>query len=392
MSCSSAARRKRLTSSVSSPRTVAVASTSCATPSACASRSGWRSARAWSRTFLDCDSTGARRECFCAYIRWSAASSASADSAASRGSVTAPYEQPMWKPSPCSVNAAAAPRMIGSATWGPRAEEHAELVPAHAVRVAAAVDVPRQRAAQALEQGIAGRMPEAVVVVLEAVEVEEHQDQRVGVIGRRDPARKGVGERAAVPEPGERVRQRLAAGLPDHRDVGLEREQQAGHDGDERERGQRDGERVERRDRGVDQQPEPDQPEAERHEDEADRLAVRRGVTLVRLPGGDADREQPAPPPDVEPAAGVVRACHGGDRIQRVGEPEGDDPAREQTPPASRRQPIPASEPAMAASMTMSVTRIRECDAHADRIAGHVRVERLEHQRRAHRADRERRR
>ena len=30
-----------------------------------------------------------------------------------------PYEQPMWKPSPCSVNAAAAPRMIGSATWGP---------------------------------------------------------------------------------------------------------------------------------------------------------------------------------------------------------------------------------------------------------------------------------
>ena len=107
-----------LTSSVSSPRTVAVASTSCATPSACASRSGWRSARAWSRTFLDCDSTGARRECFCAYIRWSVEQRLGGLRGLA-GSVTAPYEQPMWKPSPCSVNAAAAPRMIGSATWGP---------------------------------------------------------------------------------------------------------------------------------------------------------------------------------------------------------------------------------------------------------------------------------
>ena len=84
--------------------------------------------------------------------------------------------------------------------------EDAELVAAHPVRVATALDGLAERAAQADEEGVAGGVAEDVVVGLEAVEIED-REAGGAVRGRLgDHELELARQRAAVAEPGERVR------------------------------------------------------------------------------------------------------------------------------------------------------------------------------------------
>ena len=68
---------------------------------------------------------------------------------------------------------------------GARGQQHAELVAAHAVGGAGAGDVVGELGPQALQQRVAGRVAVGVVVVLEAVEVEERQHRARAMAGRR---------------------------------------------------------------------------------------------------------------------------------------------------------------------------------------------------------------
>src|SRR2546423_1510702 len=65
-----------------------------------------------------------------------------------------------------------------------RAQEDADLVAAETVRAPAVAGGVVQRAAEPRQQGVAGRVAEAVVVDLEAVEVEHHQHVH-GVLRKR---------------------------------------------------------------------------------------------------------------------------------------------------------------------------------------------------------------
>ncbi len=218
---------------------------------------------------------------------------------------------------------------------GPDLEEHAELVAAHAEDLPAGADVFAQVGAEAGEEDVARRMAEGVVVVLEAVEVEQgERDRRLG-----DRLREGLVERAgqcaAVAEAGERVGQGLAARGVQHADVLAERQRQADHHEDQRRGGERDGQRVEVAHRAVDQQLERDATGDQRRGEQAQ--AVRGCATTAQrrsLPGGDGDQEEPGPPAGVEPAAGLVGALRGAHEVHRVREPEHQDAAGEQHPGA----------------------------------------------------------
>ena len=82
------------------------------------------------------------------------------------------------KPSPCSSSDIAAAAAKASRTVRANACEDAELVAADAVDLA----LTRHGCAQLLrnprEERVAGRMAEGVVVGLEPVEIEKHQDGR----------------------------------------------------------------------------------------------------------------------------------------------------------------------------------------------------------------------
>ena len=119
------------------------------------------------------------------------------------------------KPSPRSVSARRGARDDRVGDLVARVEQRAELVAAHPERAAAAGQVGREVAAEADEQRVARRVAEGVVVVLEAVEVEEHEHERAGVVGLgqqlargRAPARGGCRARSARRSSPRRARSR----------------------------------------------------------------------------------------------------------------------------------------------------------------------------------------
>ena len=111
----------------------------------------------------------------------------------------------MLNPSPCSLSAATAPQHQRVLVGQRAAHEQAELVAAEAVGAADA----RQRGREPAQQRVARGVAEGVVVVLEAVEVEEDERVRTPVALAR--SRSWI-ERAAVGQLGQLVGQRLAAG------------------------------------------------------------------------------------------------------------------------------------------------------------------------------------
>ena len=175
MSCSVAACRTAVRCSSLMPSPRAVCSASAATPSTCSPRSGLRSAMTFSSTAVLWPPAEARRPFFSAYMRRSAVRRASAGSQSGRSSTALPSAALIVEAVAVLAEGRAARRRdLVVAAGG----EHAELVAAHPVGAAVAVDGRGQRPAEAREQGVARGMAVGVVVGLEAVEVEEHEQQR----------------------------------------------------------------------------------------------------------------------------------------------------------------------------------------------------------------------
>ena len=173
-------------------------SVSAATLSTCSPRSGWRSASTRSSTAALCPPAEPRRPFFSAYMRRSASSSASSGSLSGRvdrGAAERGGDR--------EAVAALAQRGAGAGGQlvvlvGRRRGQDAELVAAHAIGAAAPVDRAHQGAAEAGQQRVPGRMAVDVVIGLEAVEVEEQQQERVLRRCVDHPLAEVVGERAAV--------------------------------------------------------------------------------------------------------------------------------------------------------------------------------------------------
>ena len=97
----------------------------------------------------------------------------------------------MVNSSPTSLSACAAPAMTSSRRSALDGQHGAELVAAQPVGLAVGRDRSGQLGSEAGEQGVAGGMAEGVVVALEAVEVEEHQQARSPLGRGREPCRPG---------------------------------------------------------------------------------------------------------------------------------------------------------------------------------------------------------
>ena len=213
------------------------------------------------------------------------------------------------KPSPCSVSADAAPAMIGSATSPPGSNSAQNSSPPMRYARPAPRQVGREVRAQPHEQRVAGGVAEGVVVVLEAVEVEEHEHDRARVVGLGQQRGELARQRAAVAEAGQRVGQRLVARGAQHRDVLAERQHQPRHHRDQRQRGERHGDRVEVGQAAVDQHRQADRAEPERHGDEAQPVGRRRAAARpAGCHDGERDQQQPERPADVVPGGRLQRA------------------------------------------------------------------------------------
>ena len=85
-----------------------------------------------------------------------------------------PCEVVTSKPSPCSASAATQASASTLQPGRPRVDDDAELVAAEPVGAAVAVHGVREPLAEPHQQAVAGGVAEGVVVLLEAVEVEQH--------------------------------------------------------------------------------------------------------------------------------------------------------------------------------------------------------------------------
>src|SRR3954470_5730058 len=202
-SWSAAACASWRSSSPSIPARRAISLASSATPSWWSPRSGWRSASARRRTSLLWRPAVARPECFWAYMASSALRIPSVASPVSWGISTEPKAAETSKPSPVSESAAhaACSGVLVACVGSDAGRVAAGPVGAAGERR----DGLREGGAEALEQGVAGLVAEGVVVVLEAVEVEEREDdRRVGADGA-DPAVEVDQQLAAIAESREPV-------------------------------------------------------------------------------------------------------------------------------------------------------------------------------------------
>ena len=141
-------------------------------------------------------------------------------------------------------------------------DERAELVAAEPVGARRALERRGEPRAEPRQQRVARRVAERVVVLLEVVEVEQQQRRRLAALALGERLVEVDHQRAAVAEPGQRVRRRLALGLAQQPQVLGE----AGGDAHEHQHERGDGERgralAERLDPAVDQHRERSAPAA----------------------------------------------------------------------------------------------------------------------------------
>ena len=81
--------------------------------------------------------------------------------------------------------------------------KHAELVAAEPESLAVGSGGSSELCGQAAEKRISCRVPVRVVVLLEAVQVEDDQQVLLAVLGQREDARELHGQLPAVAEPGQ---------------------------------------------------------------------------------------------------------------------------------------------------------------------------------------------
>ncbi len=142
---------------------------------------------------------------FCSYIRWSAMRSASAGENASDGTSAMPMRAADGERVAGVRQRGGGERDNGFGARRLDRGEDAELVSAHPVGVADPVHGGPQALAEAGEKRVARWMAERVVVLLEAVEVEEREHDAALAAGVHQRRIEIVDQRAAVGKPGQRV-------------------------------------------------------------------------------------------------------------------------------------------------------------------------------------------
>ena len=247
----------------------------------------------------------------------------------------------------------------------PAVEQQAELVAAEPVGGAAALDRAGQRAAEPREQRVARRMPERVVVGLEAVEVEEQQ--RAGVLVGVDQGVLEVGHQPApVGQPAEPVGERLLVAAPQQLQVLAEREAAARHRGEQPGGGEHAGQRRQLGHPAVEQQADREQREAGGDED-AHPVAAD-PAAAARLPGGDAHDDDGRRPGGAEDRAGRVDAGALEVGVERVGDRGQQQAERDEAPGAARAPPGDRQRDPDRGQQQQVADRIGEVGRHGGRV------------------------
>ena len=212
-------------------------------------------------------------------------------------------------------------------------EQDAELVAAEAVGLAAALDHALELAGEADEQRVAGGVAEDVVVVLEAVEVEQRDRALdVGVEAVLEVAHQA----AAVAEAGQRVGQRLAGRLGRHPGVVAEGQDHAQDRAEQRGGREHDGEVVEVLDQvAVHEHPQAGERRRGGHDHRAQASGVGHRALARRHPRGPAEQEGRGGPQRVEQRAVDVGAERGLVEEQSVGDRDRDEARADHGPRAA---------------------------------------------------------
>ena len=223
----------------------------------------------------------------------------------------------MSKRSPVSLSASAGAgeQRVGLGRGG----EQAELVAAHAVGGAVGAERVGQVAAEPVQQRVAGRVAEGVVVGLEAVEVEEREQH--GPLGR------GVGgqplevgeQRAPVAEAGQGVGRGLDLARAERAQVLAEGQREAQHGGRDGGGGEPQRDLVQPVVVVVDEQAERDQRERGGHDEHAAAQPAR-VEPLGGAAGGDRDEHIGGGPARVEQRVLAVGADRHLVQVDRVGD------------------------------------------------------------------------
>ena len=185
-------------------------------------------------------SVSARREYFCAYSRASTRRNASLASVASSGSTIAPNESDLEFLASLGQRAARAVDERLCVTNG-HVRDEAELVASETIRRTVLTGNRRELRTEAGEQRVSRRVAEAVVVALEAVQVEDHQENWRGVI-LAESALEVPDELASIAETRENVGDRLELRELEEPTILVEGHNESHDDEQESRRGEHDRE------------------------------------------------------------------------------------------------------------------------------------------------------
>ena len=244
----------------------------------------------------------------------------------------------------------------------PDAHQHAELVAPEPVGRAAVARDERELRAEPDEERVPGRVPERVVVALEAVEVEDHQHRRRRPV-RLERRVEVDQEPAPVPEAGERVGDGVVPREHVEPRVLPERQHQPDEHEGERERGKGDRGNVHLLEVVDDEDADRGRGAEERNGEERAALDVERALVPRAGPRGGGDEEGRERPQHVDRAARLVRVdleqVDGvGDRGRQEAERE-EEPAALEPPAGERDDPDDGREQEDVAERVGDVRRDR---------------------------------
>ena len=281
-------------------------------------------------------------------MRRSASSSAVEASSASSGSSTEPLELEIENALPASDRAAEPIATTPSPLGAVERRQHAELVAAEPVGGAGRLHRGGEVLSQPPQQRITGGMPEAVVVGLEPVEVEQRERVRAAALDRLLEVEH---QAPPVAEPGDGIRLRLAPADGQQREV-VGEQQRHPHDHHAERRGREAGrEPVHRRELVVDLEAHRHRREEGRDREQPAALEPERAGAGGRDPGGERQQQGGQQPQRVD---GRVLECAAGgvaiqvdavrDRVHAQSERDQDEAAargasRSARPPRSRSRP-----------------------------------------------------
>ncbi len=178
-------------------------------------------------------------------------------------------------------------------------------------------------------------MPERVVVALESVEVEEHEERRLHRVAVEAP-REIVEQLPAVSEAGQRVGRGLLARQLEEAAVLAERDREPHDDEHERGRGESDREQVHADEVVVDEYSGRDQRTRRGNREERATVDLEALARAVGHPGRDCDQHEGGRPEDVNPGSLDIGAGGRLEEVDGVRERRREDAEAEEEPASTR--------------------------------------------------------